>query len=98
MRPASIPSWTNEKSRSDQRSSVPKMGAILGEGCPEGTVPIRRTRIQDLLRAPSLYLYGKKYEENGTYAGNSMLQNNPQAGHHVSHLLLSSNFKEPGTN
>lgn len=99
MTPASLPNWRNEKSPSDQRASVPKMGAILGEGCPEGTVPIRRTRMQDLLRAPSLYLHGKKYEGNGTYAGNySMLPNNPQAGHHVSHLQFSCHFKGPSTN
>lgn len=31
-----------------------------GEGCPKGTVPIRRSTTNDVLRAKSLYDFGKK--------------------------------------
>ena len=32
----------------------------LNGKCPEGTVPIRRTKTEDLLRASSIKSYGKK--------------------------------------
>ncbi|XXG49310.1 hypothetical protein AAC387_Pa02g3527 [Persea americana] len=32
--------------------------------CPEGTVPIQRTLMKDLVRAPSLDMFGKKYAGN----------------------------------
>jgi len=31
-----------------------------GETCPEGTVPIRRTKEEDILRANSVSSFGKK--------------------------------------
>lgn len=31
-----------------------------GKRCPKGTVPIRRSSVHDVLRAKSLYDYGKK--------------------------------------
>lgn len=31
-----------------------------GESCPEGTVPIRRTREEDILRSNSIQRFGKK--------------------------------------
>lgn len=31
-----------------------------GELCPEGTIPMRRTTVDDVLRAKSLYHFGKK--------------------------------------
>ncbi|KAF7142890.1 hypothetical protein RHSIM_Rhsim05G0170100 [Rhododendron simsii] len=33
---------------------------IQGEGCPKGTVPIRRSTVDDVPRAKSLYELGKK--------------------------------------
>lgn len=33
---------------------------MSGESCPEGTVPIRRTTEQDMLRASSVRRYGRK--------------------------------------
>ncbi|XP_068655809.1 protein neprosin-like [Aristolochia californica] len=35
-------------------------------GCPEGTVPIRRVQMQDLLRARSISHFGKKHYLNGS--------------------------------
>ena len=31
-----------------------------GEACPEGTIPIRRTREEDILRASSIRRFGRK--------------------------------------
>lgn len=31
-----------------------------GENCPKGTVPIRRSSVHDVLRAKSLYHFGRK--------------------------------------
>ncbi|KAJ8563108.1 hypothetical protein K7X08_031560 [Anisodus acutangulus] len=35
---------------------------LSGETCPEGTIPIRRTREQDILRANSLQTFGRKIQ------------------------------------
>ncbi|KAA8534668.1 hypothetical protein F0562_032185 [Nyssa sinensis] len=51
----------------DYNSTSPRRGEGLrqtwhqnGEGCPKGTVPIRRSTVNDVLRAKSLYEFGKK--------------------------------------
>lgn len=36
-----------------------------GQRCPKGTVPIRRSKLQDVLRANSLYDFGKKRHRRG---------------------------------
>jgi hypothetical protein len=33
---------------------------LSGEACPEGTIPIRRTTEQDMLRASSIRRFGRK--------------------------------------
>lgn len=33
---------------------------LSGESCPEGTIPIRRTTEQDMLRASSVRRFGRK--------------------------------------
>lgn len=35
-----------------------------GERCPKGTVPVRRSTVHDVLRANSLYDFGKKRRSN----------------------------------
>ncbi|KAF6136966.1 hypothetical protein GIB67_030730 [Kingdonia uniflora] len=37
-----------------------QLWTISGESCPEGTIPIRRTKEEDILRASSLQRFGKK--------------------------------------
>ncbi|KZV37357.1 hypothetical protein F511_01225 [Dorcoceras hygrometricum] len=39
-----------------------------GEKCPKGTVPIRRSTVHDVLRAKSLYKYGKKQTKSPVLA------------------------------
>ncbi|OAY77558.1 hypothetical protein ACMD2_09852, partial [Ananas comosus] len=40
------------------------------EHCPDGTVPIRRTTVEDVLRAKSLSHFGKKKKPNMPFVGN----------------------------
>ena len=85
----------NRSLSSLQGQKLAKLRAILDGGCPDGSVPIRRIRMQDVLRAPSLYLEGKEYAGNVTYAGDSVHPQVDLANHHVSHLLKSPNFERP---
>ncbi|KAG9440830.1 hypothetical protein H6P81_020995 [Aristolochia fimbriata] len=57
MKPSSHPRRKDDKISS---SSVLDIG-LPGEGCPVGTVPIRRATMDDLMSAPSLSQFGKKY-------------------------------------
>lgn len=37
-----------------------QLWSLSGESCPEGTIPIRRTTEQDMLRASSINRFGRK--------------------------------------
>ena len=37
-----------------------QLWSLSGESCPEGTVPIRRTKEEDMLRASSVRRFGRK--------------------------------------
>lgn len=39
-----------------------QLWSVSGESCPEGTVPIRRTTEQDVLRASSVRKFGRKFQ------------------------------------
>ncbi|XP_004516142.1 protein neprosin-like [Cicer arietinum] len=41
-------------------SDIIQLWILSGESCPEGTIPIRRTTEQDLLRAESIDTFGRK--------------------------------------
>lgn len=49
-----------EENNSSSSTSVWQMWHQNGRRCPKGTVPIRRSTVHDVLRAKSLYDYGKK--------------------------------------
>ncbi|XP_072968763.1 protein neprosin-like [Typha angustifolia] len=42
------------------REILPQLWTATGEWCPEGTVPIRRTKEEDILRASSVRRFGRK--------------------------------------
>ncbi|XP_068655235.1 protein neprosin-like [Aristolochia californica] len=70
MKPSSLPDRNDDQIFS---SSVLDIG-VHGEGCPDGTVPIRRVTMEDLMRAPSVSEFGKKYVLNDSqviFAGNT---------------------------
>lgn len=46
--------------RSSNRGGAWQMWHQNGTRCPKGTVPVRRSTVHDVLRAKSLYDYGKK--------------------------------------
>ncbi|KAL3838375.1 hypothetical protein ACJIZ3_022966 [Penstemon smallii] len=51
---------SNSSSSVDGFKGVWQMWHQKGQRCPKGTVPIRRNSVHDVLRAKSLYDYGKK--------------------------------------
>ncbi|KAH9603991.1 hypothetical protein KSS87_023594 [Heliosperma pusillum] len=44
----------------EKRQSVTQLWHMSGEKCPEGTIPVRRTKEEDVLRAESIKRYGRK--------------------------------------
>ncbi|RRT38600.1 hypothetical protein B296_00055313 [Ensete ventricosum] len=54
---------------------------ISGESCPEGTVPIRRTSHEDILRASSIQGFGRKP------AAGRFRRDSGSTGHEIKHLL-----------
>ena len=62
MRPSILPSGLydeNEVASKIESSSIPQLWHQNGR-CPEDTIPIRRTKKEDVLRANSVERYGKK--------------------------------------
>ncbi|XP_068655751.1 uncharacterized protein [Aristolochia californica] len=62
MKPSSLPKRNGNENFSAALLDI----GLPGEGCPKGTVPIRRVKMEELMRAPSLSDFGKKYFQNGT--------------------------------
>jgi len=63
MRPSSYPEgFSFDESNDVSSNSKPKLTQPwhLNGRCPEGTIPIRRTKEEDLLRAGSAANYGRK--------------------------------------
>ncbi|ESQ47261.1 hypothetical protein EUTSA_v10027787mg [Eutrema salsugineum] len=60
MRPSSYPEgWANELSDTKKQSMVAQLWTINGK-CPKNSIPIRRTKREDILRAKSIEIFGKK--------------------------------------
>lgn len=60
MRPNSYPKeWNKESSDTEKQSTVTQLWTINGK-CPKNSIPIRRTRREDILRTKSIQRYGKK--------------------------------------
>ncbi|XP_058070036.1 protein neprosin-like [Magnolia sinica] len=78
MRPTSYPEGMENQ---DPLNANLHIGLKDG-GCPLGTVPIRRTKMQDLMRTKSLSDYGRKNVENGA-------QLNSPSSHHYAIANLS---------
>ncbi|KAG1368773.1 hypothetical protein COCNU_14G012410 [Cocos nucifera] len=57
MRPSFLPSGPYDEN--EESSSIPQLWHQNGR-CPEDTIPIRRTKKEDVLRASSVETYGKK--------------------------------------
>jgi hypothetical protein len=51
----------------DNLSDIFQLWNLTGESCPEGTIPIRRTKEQDLLRAGSISRFGRKIADENKH-------------------------------
>lgn len=79
MRPSFIPEATYAKKEAMDITQVWHKSGV----CPDNTVPIRRTKKEDILRAKSIESFGKKTHRS---LGKGTRQSNPGEGHEV-HLL-----------
>ncbi|CAH9140060.1 unnamed protein product [Cuscuta epithymum] len=59
-RPLSQAEWPEGHNKNSLDMENVQLWSLNGESCPEGTVPIRRTKEQDILRAPSIAAFGRK--------------------------------------
>ncbi|ESQ30913.1 hypothetical protein EUTSA_v10012162mg [Eutrema salsugineum] len=60
LRPSSYPNgWNGESSTTKKQSIVTQLWTINGK-CSKNSIPIRRTKIEDILQAKSIKGYGKK--------------------------------------
>jgi hypothetical protein len=64
-----IPDFLFESQNSSTRETFNASSEVFqtwqkSGSCPEGTIPIRRIRKEDLLRAASLDRFGQKYQES----------------------------------
>ncbi|KAI3728331.1 hypothetical protein L6452_16965 [Arctium lappa] len=59
-KPLDPPERPNGYNHAGMESENYQLWSLSGESCPEGTIPIRRTTEQDILRANSLQRFGRK--------------------------------------
>ncbi|GFZ17441.1 carboxyl-terminal peptidase, putative [Actinidia rufa] len=60
QKPLVPPEWPKSTDTRDSVTESFQLWANSGESCPEGTIPIRRTKETDVLRANSIQKFGKK--------------------------------------
>ncbi|GKF74534.1 DNA-directed RNA polymerase, partial [Tanacetum coccineum] len=63
-----VKSANTSKSQGYIRRGAWQMWHRKGQRCPKGTVPVRRSTVHDVLRANSLYDFGKKQRSNVPFA------------------------------
>ncbi|CAL0311885.1 unnamed protein product [Lupinus luteus] len=59
-RPLDPPEKPKDHRKMEELSENFQLWSLSGESCPEGTIPIRRTTEQDMLRASSVRRFGRK--------------------------------------
>lgn len=94
MRPSSYPNGWNIKkpSYTMKKNMVTQHWTINGK-CPKNTIPIRRTRREDILRAKSLKEYGRK-DTNNIPQPQPTNSTNANAQHEV-HISFDIYFEKP---
>lgn len=86
MRPSSYPKgWNKEASKNQNHSMVMQLWTINGK-CPKNSIPIIRTRRENILQAESVERYGRKDP-------NSLPQ--PKPTNPPSNTTNEANFMEP---
>lgn len=88
MRPTYHPEGLFDEEKLSEGSEPIKQMWHLSGSCPEGTIPIRRTKKDDVLRASSVENYGRK-KKNRNVARPSSAQPDLTSpnGHQVLHYL-----------
>ncbi|VVB08435.1 unnamed protein product [Arabis nemorensis] len=82
MRPSSYPKeWNNKSSDTEKQNTVIQLWTINGK-CPKNSIPIRRTKREDILRVGSIERYMKKDSNNipqskPTYSTNDNVTHEP---------------------
>ncbi|KAI3730902.1 hypothetical protein L1987_62082 [Smallanthus sonchifolius] len=59
LNPPELPK--NDDDNAGNNSEIKQLWNSMGESCPNGTIPIRRTSASDILRYDSISRFGKKY-------------------------------------
>lgn len=67
-----------------------QLWSLSGESCPEGTIPIRRTRERDMLRASSINRFGRKLRRvrRDTNSNGHEVCNSEQSSYKAIQILL----------
>lgn len=79
--------YESMKTSSEKQETIPQLWRLNGN-CPKGTIPIRRTKKEDILRASSINKYGKKTSQSTVAHPTSVdLDLINQSGHQVSCTL-----------
>lgn len=89
MRPSYHPERLNfgeSKVSSSKSKRVTQLWHTKGR-CPEGTIPVRRTKQEDILRASSIKSYGKKKQKSFPQPRSADPDLLSQSGHQVLLLL-----------
>lgn len=82
MRPNFHPEGVFSDSKVTSKASITQLWHLKGR-CPEGTIPIRRTKRDDILRASSVESYGKKRAHATVKPSSIDIDFNGQNGHQV---------------
>ncbi|KAG7014200.1 hypothetical protein SDJN02_24375, partial [Cucurbita argyrosperma subsp. argyrosperma] len=80
MRPNFHPEGVFSDSKVTSKASITQLWHLKGR-CPEGTIPIRRTKRDDILRASSVESYGKKRAHATVKPSSIDIDFNGQNGH-----------------
>lgn len=86
MRPSSYPEgWKNKSSYIKKQNMMTQLWTINGK-CPKNSIPIRRTRREDILRTESIERYGRK-DPNNIYQSNPTNSTRKNARHEVHNII-----------
>ncbi|KAL1191947.1 Protein neprosin [Cardamine amara subsp. amara] len=92
MRPSFYPEkWNNESSDTEKQSIVTQLWTMNGK-CPKNSIPIRRTRREDILRTKSIHRYGKKYPNSIHRPKPSNSTNNSNYVHEYAQIQVKGKF------
>ncbi|KAG2305244.1 hypothetical protein Bca52824_033895 [Brassica carinata] len=92
LRPSSYPEgWNNEDSDTKKQSLVNQLWTVNGR-CPKNSIPIRRTRREDIVRAKSIKRYGKKDPNSLPQSKATYSANRNFSEHEYSQVVVKGKF------